>query len=83
MGKTSAYCVVLYASLYPMPSFLCTCISAHVPPKPITIDRFLVQGVNEVAGILDGVLHVTDGVCATALAPHALLGSLCLVFQFT
>lgn len=52
-------------------------------PKLITVDRFLVQGVDEVAGILYGVLDVTDGMCAAALTPQALLGSLRLVLQFT
>lgn len=52
-------------------------------PELITVDGFLVQGVNEVAGILYGVLHVTDGVCAATLTPHALLGCLRLVLQFT
>lgn len=55
----------------------------HASGELITVDRFLVQRVNEVAGILYGVLHVADGVCAAALAPLALLGSLCLVLQFT
>lgn len=50
-------------------------------PTFITVDRFLVHGVHEVAGILDGVLEVTDGVLATALAPDTLLGSLCLVLD--
>lgn len=66
-----------------MPSFLCMSASVHVPPKPITIDRFLVQGLNEVPGIFNVVLDVTDGVCSATLTPHALLGSLCLVLQFT
>lgn len=52
-------------------------------PMFITVDRFLVQGVHEVAGVLDGVLEVTDGLQATALAPEALLGSLCLVLDLT
>lgn len=49
----------------------------------ITVDRFLVQGVHEVAGVLDGVLEVTDGLQAAALAPEALPGSLCLVLNLT
>lgn len=49
----------------------------------ITVDGFLVQRVDKVAGILYGVLHVADGVRAATLAPHALLGSLSLVLQFT
>lgn len=52
-------------------------------PAFITVDRFLVQGVHEVAGVLDGVLEVTDGLQAAALAPEALLGSLCLVLDLT
>lgn len=54
-----------------------------VTPKLITIDRFLVQGVHKVAGILNGVLDVSDGVNATSLAPQSFLGSLSLVFKFT
>lgn len=49
----------------------------------LTIDRFLVQGVDEVPWILDGVLEVADGVCAAAVAPHALLGGLGLVLHVT
>lgn len=48
-----------------------------------TIDRFLVHGVNEVAGVLDDVLEVAYGVGASALRPHALLGGLGLVLQVT
>lgn len=59
------------------------CLCVCVPPKPITVDRFLVQGFDKVAGILYGVLEVADGVCAATLTPHALLGSLCLVLEFT
>ncbi len=66
----------------PKPS-LCECVSVHASAKLITVDGFLVQGVDKVAGILYGVLHVTDGVHAAALAPQALLGSLRLVLQFT
>lgn len=59
----------------------CGCL--HAPPKFVTVDRFLVQGVDEVAGVLYGVLHVTDSVRAATLTPQALLGSLRLVLQFT
>lgn len=52
-------------------------------PAFITVDRFLVHGVHEVAGVLDGVLEVTDGLQAAALAPEALLGSLCLLLDLT
>lgn len=41
------------------------------------------QGVHKVAGVLDCVLEVTDGLQVAALAPEALLGSLCLVLDFT
>lgn len=41
------------------------------------------QGIHKVAGVLDGVLEVTDGLQAAALAPEALLGSLYLVFDLT
>lgn len=51
--------------------------------KVITIDGFLVQGVHKVAGILDGVLDVTDGVHAATFTPQALLGRLSLVLIFT
>lgn len=53
------------------------------PPTFITVDRFLVQGVNKVAGILYGVFEVADGVCAAALAPQAFLGRLRLILQVT
>lgn len=48
-----------------------------------TIDRFLVHGVNEVAGVLDYVLEIAYSVGAAALRPHALLGGLGLVLQVT
>lgn len=80
MGKMGAFAIlcvfICRVSLVPTPTILCMSVSAHAPLKPITIDRFLMQGVNEVAWILNGVLYVADGVCATTLAPHALLGSL-------
>lgn len=41
------------------------------------------QRVHEVAGVLDGVLEVSDGLLAAALAPEALLGSLGLVLDLT
>lgn len=41
------------------------------------------QGVHKVAGILNGVLDVTDGVHATTFTPQALLGRLSLVLIFT
>lgn len=41
------------------------------------------QGVHEVAGVFDGVLEVSDGLLAAALAPEALLGSLGLVLYLT
>lgn len=41
------------------------------------------QGVHKVAGILDGVLDVTDGVHAATFTPQALLGRLGLVLIFT
>lgn len=50
-------------------------------PKLITIDGLLVEGIDKVAWILDGVLEVADGVHAASLAPLALLGSLGLVLQ--
>lgn len=49
----------------------------------ITVDGFLVQGVHKVAGILDGVLDVTDGVHAATFTPQTLLGRLGLVLIFT
>lgn len=52
-------------------------------PKLITIDGLLVEGIDKVAGILDGVLEVAHGVHAASLAPLALLGSLGLVLQLT
>lgn len=52
-------------------------------PKLITIDRLLVEGIDKVAWILDGVLEVADSVHAPSLAPLALLGSLGLVLQLT
>lgn len=51
--------------------------------RSITVDGFLVQGVDEVAGVLDGVLEVADGLLAAALAPEALLGRLGLVLDLT
>lgn len=41
------------------------------------------QGVHKVAGVLDGVLEVSDSLLAAALAPEALLGSLGLVLDLT
>lgn len=41
------------------------------------------QRVHEVPGVLDGVLEVSDGLLAAALAPEALLGSLGLVLDLT
>ena len=41
------------------------------------------QGVHKVAGVLDGVLEVTDGLQAAALAPEALFGRFCLVLNIT
>lgn len=49
----------------------------------LTVDRFLVQGVDKVAGILDGVLEVADGLQATGLGPAALLGRLRLILDLT
>lgn len=49
----------------------------------ITVDRFLVQGVDKVAGILDGVLEVADGLQAAGLGPTALLGGLRLILDLT
>lgn len=86
-GKIEAY-VVLRASkwqvsLFYRPSFLIRCVCLHAPPKLITVDRFLVQGVNKVAGILYGVFEVANRLSAAALAPQALLRSPGLVLQFT
>lgn len=47
----------------------------------ITIDGLLVEGVDKVARVLNGVLEVAHGVSAAAFAPHALLGRLGLVLQ--
>lgn len=47
----------------------------------ITVDGLLVEGVDKVARVLDGVLEVAHGVSAAAVAPLALLGRLCLVLQ--
>lgn len=52
-------------------------------PKLITIDGLLVEGIDKIARILDGVLEVAHGVHAASLAPLALLGSLGLVLQLT
>lgn len=41
------------------------------------------QRVDKVAGILDGVLEVADGLEAAALGPEALLGRLRLVLDLT
>lgn len=49
----------------------------------ITVDRFLVQGVDKVAGALDGVLEVADGLQAPGLGPAALLGRLRLILDLT
>lgn len=49
----------------------------------ITVDGFLVQGVDKVAGILDGVLEVADGLQAAGLGPAALLGRLRLILDLT
>lgn len=62
--------------------------SATQPVTPlgivlITVDGFLVQGVDKVAGILDGVLEVADGLQATGLGPAALLGRLRLILDLT
>lgn len=54
-----------------------------VSPKLITVDRFLVQGVNKVAGTLNCVLEVADGVHASTFTPHSFLGRLSLVLIFT
>ena len=70
-------------SLFSRPSFLIRCVCLHAPPKLITVDRFLVQGVNKVAGILYGVFEVANRLNAAALAPQALLRSPGLVLQFT
>lgn len=53
----------------------CGCLQAapRRRKQTITVDRFLVQGVNEVAWILYGVLEVADGVRAAAFTPQALL----------
>lgn len=71
----------MYCLISPAKLVLCDCW--HAPHRIITIDRFLVQRVDKVARILYGVLDVTDGVCAAALTPHALLGCFSLVFMFT
>lgn len=52
-------------------------------PAFITVDGFLVQRVDKVAGILDGVLEVADGLEAATLGPEALLGRLRLVLDLT
>lgn len=85
--KIEAYvisCLFLCAMCLSFPG---RAFSLFTPPSTlhriITVDGFLVQGVDEVAGILYGVFEVADGVCAAALAPHALLGGLRLVFQLT
>lgn len=49
----------------------------------ITVDWFLVQGVDKVAGVLDGVLEVADGLQAAGLGPAALLGRLRLILDLT
>lgn len=47
----------------------------------ITVDGLLVEGVDKVARVLDGVLEVAHGAQSAPLAPLALLGRLGLVLQ--
>lgn len=47
----------------------------------ITVDGLLVEGVDKVARVLNGVLEVAHGVSAAAVAPQALFGRLGLILQ--